>query len=314
MNTTIKNSSRRFGCEIELNSYDGNSRSRGLNDLPTGIYETANLIKNLVGNSVDITKWQYTHNNERWAIKPDSSCGLEVCSPPFSGINGVQAIASVVDGITKNNTNKADKRCSFHAHVEIADFSQRQIVFLIKKWVAYELFFFLMTQPYRWLNQYCLPVGFFCDFDSETIYNNNNLLVKLGQYKYFSINLFHYMKNKKKTIEFRIMGNEACISGEDSANWCKLLLCFVDKCSNYVGLTETKLEYESFADCIDFLSLNKYFADDEIIMWIISKLNNVIEYEKKIRYDPKKFFWDSVIISKKQEIENCILMLEKFLK
>ena len=314
MNTTLKNSCRRFGCEIELNSFDGSSRSRGLNDLPTGIYETANIIKNLVGDSVDITKWQYTHNNKRWAIKPDSSCGLEICSPPFVGIHGVNDIGKVVDGLANKNMNSADKRCSFHAHVEIADFTQRQIVFLVKKWVAYEMFFFLLTKPHRWVNQYCLPIGFFCDFDSDTLYNNTNLLTKLGQYKYFSINLFHYMKNKKKTIEFRIMGNEACLSSEDAANWCKLLLCFVDRCSNYVGMTETKLEYDSFADCIDFLNLNKYFHDDEVLMWIISKLNSVIEYEKEIHYSTKKFFWDSVISSKKHEIEDCVGMLEKFLK
>ena len=314
MSVTIKNSSRRFGVELEYNALDGESRSRGEGDLPVGIYYLADLVKNACGESVEVSKWQYTNNNDKWHCKPDSSCGIEVCSPPVRGLGGLEKIGNVVDKIAAKGNVFSDNRCSLHVHVEIQDFDSKQLVLLVQKWVACELFYFLLTDSDRWLNQYCVPLGFFCEFDSESRYFSNNLIYKLSESKYFSINLYHYAKNKKKTIEFRIMGGDACLSSTDAINWCQLLLAFVDRCSTFVGLTEASLEYESFIDAIMFLKLDQYFNSNEIILWIIEKLNTVIDKTKSGKYNANIPFWGVILASQKTEIESCIFYLESLLK
>jgi hypothetical protein len=314
MTATYRNTSRRIGVEMEYNAMDGENRSRGENDLPVGIYDFANIIKNTILKCVDVTKWQYTNNNYRWAVKPDSSCGVEVCSPPRVANLAIEDISKVVESLTSSGIVKSDFRCSFHVHVEIADLTESQIVLLIKKWVAAELFFFMLTNPTRWLNQYCMPVGFFCEFDTQQTYFYSNILHKFSETKYYSVNLYHFGKGKKKTIEFRIMGNEACLSGEDAENWCKLLTCFVDRASKFAGVTRTTFEYDSFTDVIDFLSLDTYFEDASVIQWMIEKLSNTIDNTDFEVYTKSKFFWKNLLEAKREEIMEVLARLESVLK
>lgn len=307
---TYKTSSRRFGVEIEYNAYDGESRSRGENDLPVGIYSVANIIRKFLNKSVDVTKWQYTHNNIRWAVKPDSSCGIEVCSPPLRGMSGINQIREVIEALTQKSDTKADYRCSFHIHVEIADLTENQIVLLMRNWIRFELFFFLLCNPFRWLNQYCIPVGFFNGFDSKQNYFFSNLLHKFSEYKYFSVNLYHYGKGKKKTIEFRVMGNEACMNPDDAENWCKLMLCFVDTCSNYAGMSQTNLEYGDLDEALEFLQLSHYFESNEMFFWMIEKLSNLIDKTDFEAYSRTKYFWQSFIETSQEEIKDLVEKLE----
>ena len=99
--------SRRFGVEIELNSMDGRNRPLGKNN-PVGADHIANLISRSLKKTAKITKWHHTHNNEFWVVKPDSSCGIEVCSPVSKGWKGLKEICHVVEEFYNENLLGSD--------------------------------------------------------------------------------------------------------------------------------------------------------------------------------------------------------------
>jgi hypothetical protein len=314
MTMNFENCDRRFGVEMEFNAFDGLSRSKTLNDLPDGIYDVGQQIKTILNKNVEITKWQYTNNNKNWHIKPDSSCGMEICSPPDRGQRGIDNLKKVVDGLASVSKLSSDHRCSFHVHVEIADFSEKQIVYMITRWINFELFFYFLTNPLRWLNQYCIPLGFSSEFSTDTSYHFPSLLQKLSDTKYHSINLYHYAKNKKKTIEFRVMGSEGCRNSEDAINWCKLLLCFVERCKSHEGISEARLFYDELPNAVRFLNLVEFCKkDNEIIQWLISKLSAVIDLGSLFIYDAQKSFWCEIFSNSQEDIKNTIEKLENCL-
>jgi hypothetical protein len=311
---SFKNSSRRFGVELEYNAFDGESRSRADNDLPKGIYSVASYLQQVLLKTIDVTKWQYTHDNKRWAIKPDSSCGIEVCSPPMRGKNGIAEIKKVVTTLSSHPNVKADSRCSLHVHVEIADFTENQIVSLLRNWVRFEPVFFILCNPGRWLNQYCIPVGLFSEFDSRQNFFYSNIMHRFSEYKYYSVNLFHYGKGRKKTIEFRTMGSEGCLNPEDAENWLKILLCFVDFCGHQAGFPSANLSYGDPSELFEFLHLNKYFVkDNEILYWIIEKLSCVVDKSDNDYYIGSRYFWESYLKINQAEFKTIIERLEKML-
>lgn len=314
MQSSLKTCSRRFGVELEYNAFDGISRSKDENDLPSGIYEVGRKLQENLKKCVEITKWQYTNNNKSWHVKPDSSCGLEVCSPPAIPKIGLAELQNVVETLSSIEKLKSDYRCSFHVHVEIADFTEKQIVHLIRRWINFELFFFFITNPMRWLNQYCVPIGFSADIKGEQIYHYNSILHKFSESKYYAVNLYHYAKNKKKTIEFRIMGSEACVNSDDAINWCKLLLCFVERCRRHEGLHETTFEYERVEKFLDFLKLEEWCKEDlEFIQWLIYRLNSVIDISNLSGYDASNSFWKCLLKHNLNGLKSCVEKLESYL-
>ena len=305
---------RRFGVEIEYNSFDNQSRSRAENDLPLGIYDVAHEISLAIRDHVEVNKWHYSNNNSFWEVKPDSSCGMEVCSTPMRGYDGIKKIENVIKQLTSHKLVSADERCSFHVHVEIEDFQHEQILNMVEKWINFELFFLLMNNPTRWLNQYCVPLGFCKDFSSNYEYTFSEILNKLSGYKYYSINLYHYGKNKRKTIEFRCMGNDACFNPDDAVNWCKLLLCFVERCKELKNQNNhVNLQYKTITEAIDFLRLSDFFDEQEILVWIIEKLNFSIENDLLLGYPDTKYYWKSILNCLKPNIAKSIEKLESLL-
>jgi hypothetical protein len=302
-------SSRRFGGELEYNAFDGESRSKADNELPAGIYEIANILSKGINENVDVNKWGYTTNNYRWVLKPDSSCGIEVCSPPYRGELGCDKFQNGLQSILNCKSIASDHRCSMHVHIEIEDFNMSEIAHMIQKWVNFEPFFFFMTNPMRWINQYCMPIGFSHQFDFDEPIKLGTMLDKLSEYKYYVINFYHYQKNRRKTIEFRCMGSEACLNIDDAVNWIKILICFVDRCKGINILDPIQMEYKSCIECIKFLNVNEYFLDSSISMWIVSKLNHVLNC------DLSAFFqWESLVKFSKEDILSTIEYLEKGLK
>jgi hypothetical protein len=301
---------RRFGIELEYNAFDNQSRSRSENDLPSGIYDLALYLKEASNTNIEVSKWSYTNNNSNWVLKPDSSCGIEVCTPPFRGYHGHKKFTDVLGKFLIHDKIKSDSRCSMHVHVEIEDFTLDNIAFMVEKWINFELFFFLLTASNRWLNQYCVPLGMSKEFSCEETLSLQTVLNNLADYKYYSINLYHYMKNRKKTIEFRCMGNDACVNVDDASNWTKVLLCFVDNCSGKKLLDPLRIQYEKPSDAIEFLNIENYFKDNQVKLWIISKLNqslNVLE-SKKLH------FWNSILDIFHDDILHTINKMEQSLK
>lgn len=279
---------RRFGVEIEINSFDMRNRPIGYEEgkLPEGIYYVANLVKKTVDDNVNIHKWGHDHNNDMWIIKPDGSCGMEVCTPVLKGWNGIMRMCKVVDAFSQDSNIQSDERCSFHVHVDVSDLNQDQLATLISWWVKTEPVFLDSVPPSRKKNHYCQFLGQLDIFEhiENGFVPSDVLLKKLGKCKYYTLNTFHHFNNKRKTIEFRIMDGGCCLDAYSAKNWVRLILHFIERTLE-AGMP---VEYEvgnrwsgyCWMDPIDLFSFLGFMPDQkeispglkEVRQWFIEKL------------------------------------------
>lgn len=227
------NTTRRFGVEIEINSFDMRDRPLGFEDgkLPEGIHYVGNLVQKITQDRVLIHKWGNDHDNDIWIIKPDGSCGMEVCTPVFKGWNGIMRTCRVIDGFSKDPKITADNRCSLHVHLDVSDLSEMQLASVISWWIKCEPVFLDSVPSRRKKNQYCQILGQMDMFDDveEGLLPPESLCKRIGHCKYYTLNTFHYQNKKRKTIEFRIMDNECCLDPWMAKNWVRLILHFVEQ-------------------------------------------------------------------------------------
>ena len=277
---------RRFGAEIEINAFDLRSRPVNKDDLPKGIDYVANLTRKSSQESVVIHKYGNDHHNSSWIIKPDGSCGMEVCSPVVKGWNGVIKICKVIDAFKEDKNIMADDRCSFHVHVDVSDLSEMQIASVITWWIKCEPVF-MDAMPYsRKSNEYCRFIG-----QSEVLgdvedglFSNDTLIKRMGYNKYYSINTYHYGNKNRKTMEFRIMDSECCLNPWTAKNWLRLILYFVDRSINR-GLPYDYIAGDKWTgycwldpyDVFDFLGLRYNQANlspglEQVRTWFLSRI------------------------------------------
>lgn len=219
---------RRWGVEIEVNALDGRDHPEVEGAQPDGIQLVANVVARSLNTRCEIHKWGPTHGNNVWAIKPDGSCGMEVCSPVSKGLYGIGQAGVVVDAMKDTNAITADKRCSLHVHVEIADMTPEQVAAILARWVKCEFTMLLAMPDYRKRNRYCQVIGMSDLLRADQLLAPTMLVTRLGAYKYYTANVFHYVRNKRPTIEFRIADNRACLDSFYLRNWVKLILHFVE--------------------------------------------------------------------------------------
>lgn len=217
---------RRVGIELEANTPSGEIKRLSKNEAPEGAQYIGALIHDITKERVEIHGWHNTHNNNCWIIKPDSSCGVEICTPILKGWTGLKSLLHVIDGMKGHVSS--DGRCSLHAHVNVSDLSIDKIASVISWWIKCELVFMDLMPERRKCNRYCQLIGLsdFIDIDSD--YDPELLIELLADQKYYSINTFHLRKDRRKTLEFRFMGNEGCIDSYTAKNWIRLILYFVE--------------------------------------------------------------------------------------
>lgn len=225
------NINHRFGVEIELNSFDGFSKNEELSE-PLGIKHAAETIKNILKENVEVTSWHTTINGTKWIVKPDSSCGFEVCSPILKGKNGLKSLVNVVKAIKKDGRFQADSRCSVHVHFELPSKNINYISSLVVSWIRCELFFFLLIPNSRKQSRYCQLMGLSDIFSNKAKIDAAMVFNKISDYKFYSSSIYHFKKSNRNTIEFRIMDNSACLDSYVVENWILLLNRFINKSSN----------------------------------------------------------------------------------
>jgi len=228
------NSTRRFGVELEINSFDRRNfklypLDKITKELPEGIDEVGDLVARAVGENVAIKTWHSTHNNTGWIVKPDSSCGMEICSPPKKGWLGIRSICRVIDAIARENV-PVDNSCSLHVHLDMEDCDIETIASVVAWWIKCE-YVLLAAFPFqRKRNRYCQHIGM-CDlFEHNSPMDPDYILKKMGVSKYYTINSYHLVRGDRKTLEARISGKDACLDSYLAKNWIKLILHFVDCC------------------------------------------------------------------------------------
>ncbi len=223
---------RRFGVEVEINTLDGRIYK---NEMPFGADHIAEIVNQNANSRVQIQKWDHNYNNDCWIIKPDSSCGLEVCTPVFKGWFGLKELVKVVEAF-KHSGVKADRRCSLHVHVNIGDLNMMQLASVVAWYIKCEHIFLDSVPSYRKQSRYCQMLGMSDLFEEDYLIHPVSLLERISTVKYFTLNAYHFMKgggflpknSRKKTIEYRIGENDMCLNGYDVKNWVRFLIHFVE--------------------------------------------------------------------------------------
>lgn len=232
---------RRFGVEIEVNTSDGVVRrpDPSRRETPLGSDHVACIVSRAAKQKTKVTAWDHVHNNTAWIVKPDSSCGIEINSPVLKGWYGLEKLLRVIDGL-KQGGIKADERCSLHVHVNIADLNKTQLASVIAHYIKCEHVFFDSVPPHRKNNRYCQLIGMTDLFEHNFSMDAGELIGRISQTKYCSLNAYHFMKGggfssdnvRKRTLEFRIMEGAACLDSWATKNWIRLILHFVDITKN----------------------------------------------------------------------------------
>lgn len=222
---------RRYGVEIEVNASDGKDHISS-DKMPEGIEVVGNIVSKILCDRVEIKSWRdslshWDKNMGSWLVKPDGSCGMEICSPVSKGWTGLNDICMVVDALLAGQI-KADLRCSLHVHVEVNDLTVEELASVITYWIKCEAVFMDAFPEIRKNNKYCQYIGL-CDWvKSDTIMTPEQLVRFFGLQKYTSINTYHLNKGKRPTIEFRIADNTFCQNSFFAKNWIRLVLHFVE--------------------------------------------------------------------------------------
>lgn len=227
---------RRFGVEVELNTLDGAIRRLDdkKRDIPNGADYVANIIRKTLRKTSRIYGWHSTHNNNDWIVKPDSSCGIEVCSPILKGWSGLYDLIKLVQAFRQSKV-RADSRCSFHVHVNIGDLNERQLGSVLAWYIKCEPVFMDAMAKHRRMSRYCQMIGMTDLFWDSFPLSISTILGRVSAVKYYSVNTYHFLKgggfdalSRKPTIEFRAAEHDACLDPMYVKNWVRLLLHFIE--------------------------------------------------------------------------------------
>lgn len=221
---------RPFGTEIEINSFDGVSVTPK-DKLPAGIHYVGNLISGILGEYVEIRDWEHTHWNKTygyWVLKPDNSCGMEICSPVEQGWYGLKKVCQVVDVFQNHSSILADDNCSLHVHIDVNDLMEEEIGNILRWWICCEPVFFDSVPINRKNNRFCQFIGLWDSATQQMGRNTTKLIESLGINKYGSVNSFHLWSGQRNTLEFRIGENTFCKNSYFLKNWVRLLIHFLE--------------------------------------------------------------------------------------
>jgi len=222
-------STRPFGTEIELNALDGRDSPEVDGKLPEGIDHVGNLVAQYTKSYIEIRKWGPTHHNSFWVVKPDGSCGMEVCSPVLRGIRGIRHVCGVIGRLAEDPLIEADDRCSFHVHAGVEDLSGESIGTILAWWVKCEATLLAAMPNRRKMNRYCRQAGLTDYFAHDRDIDPYGLISFMGGSKYWTANTFHLVAGRRKAMEFRIMDEKACLDPEGAFNWVVLCLHFMER-------------------------------------------------------------------------------------
>jgi hypothetical protein len=266
-------SNRRFGVELEVNAFDKKSRPDP-NKRVAGIEAVAREVAKFCEQGVEIREWEHTQKNDKWVVKPDSSCGMEIVTPPLKGWRGLLSTCRVVEGISKNPEIEVDHRCSVHVHIEVADLTDEQLASVICHWIKCEPVFMDMMPPERKRNRYCQFIGLSNKIKPCTYLSPKRWMEEVGDVKYYSFNCNQMRKSnyERKTIEVRIAEAGGCKDAYLIKNWVRLLIHFIEMCKTRPIPHEYK---EGKAPLTNGLC----WLDPEDVLTVLGFNNNPHQYE-----------------------------------
>lgn len=222
---------RDYGGEIEINALDLIAHgSQG--PPPEGIDYVSCLVNKSTSQSAQVKAWEQTHNNLEWVLKPDASAGIEICSPVLKSWEGLSKLCRVADVLHDDKDVQADFRCSLHIHTDITDLynseKSEELAKLIAYWIKCELVLMDSVPFRRKNNKYCQLISATNLLNVDSKIAANVFIQALGKHKYTSFNTYHLRLEKRYTVEFRIMENDACLDSFMTKNWTRFVLHFIN--------------------------------------------------------------------------------------
>lgn len=223
-----------FGVEVEINCLGSKSRL-SKNEGTLGIYDIASLVHSTLKDKVNVSGWCNNHGNNYWVVKPDSSCGIEICSPVLKGWYGISRVFDLIVALKQDKRIKVDSRCSFHVHFDVSCFKDEELFSILCWWIKLEGFFMDIVPLSRKVNPYCRLIsqsGIVNDLSEA--YKLESFVEFLGRSKYYTLNTFHLYNKRRRSIEFRIMDGFCCVMPNSAACWIALLDHFI-RCAIKTG-------------------------------------------------------------------------------
>lgn len=254
--------------EIELDSTDGrdfSERPLAPGEMPAGLERAAGIVSDL-GLEVQTHGWKHNHNNSVWICKPDSSCGMELCSPVLDE-SRVGELCSVLDALAADSVLTAGPNCSLHVHVDVSPFirdvpeSSDALCSILAWWVKCEPFMLDSVPERRRNSRFCRCIGFTDLFDHEEKIVPCLIVGKLKD-KYLSLNTHHLVGRKRSSIEFRIL--EGTKDSLLVSSWVAFISNFMERSislgtpQDYTWLTEDQF--------VDFVASRRHMD------WIASRI------------------------------------------
>lgn len=221
----------RFGVEIELDSLDGrdfSERPLAPGEMPKGCDLVSDVVSNL-GLDIQVHGWRHNHNNSVWVCKPDSSCGIELCSPVLEESRIDEALA-VLDALNSRSEITAGPNCAFHVHVDVSPLvaesptCSEPLCSVLAWWVKCEPVLMDSVPARRRNSRFCRCIGFTDLFDHDERVVPLMAVTKLRE-KYLSVNTTHLVARKRNSIEFRIL--EGTKDPSLAGDWIRFVLNFV---------------------------------------------------------------------------------------
>ena len=223
----------RFGVEIELDALDG--RDLSVNpllpgEMPSG-YDLVTQVVSDLGLAVESHGWKHNHNNSVWVCKPDSSCGIELCSPVLDE-RRMDEVLLVVDALNDMPHLTSGPNCALHVHVDVSSLvahvpeMSEDICAVLAWWVKCEPVILDSVPARRKNNRFCRCIGMTDIFDHDEMVVPFTAVSKLSE-KYLTLNTHHMMARRRNSIEFRILEGTKDASLVES--WLKFVLNFVRK-------------------------------------------------------------------------------------
>lgn len=221
----------RFGVEIELDALDGrdfSARPLSPGEMPEGTDLVAETAAS-VGAEVQVHGWRHNHNNSVWVCKPDSSCGIELCSPVLDESRMGEVLA-VMDALASRPEITSGPNCALHVHVDASQFisglpeSSESLCAILAWWVKCEAVMLDSVPPTRRNSRFCRCIGLTDLFSHDEKVVPCMAVSKL-QDKYLTLNTHHLVGRKRNSIEFRIL--EGTKDSRLCRSWLEFVLGFV---------------------------------------------------------------------------------------
>jgi hypothetical protein len=150
--------------------------------------------------------------------------------------------------------------------VDVKDLSPVELCSVLAWWIKCEHVFLDFAVPLRKSNKYCRCIGATDLFSSSDEVELDRLVSRLGN-KYLSLNTFHMVGGRRKSIEFRL--GEAADNVFFADRWVAIVLRFMDASSSMPPPKDYRwLEPE---DVFEIMAFDK-LGMSELKSWFLDRL------------------------------------------